>query len=82
MKALQRWEGQGAQASIENKLVMRVGSPAVLKALKKTRAERYILEELGSTAVIIRPGSQQKVAQALLELGFFSNIDDQSASQT
>lgn len=81
-KALQRWEGQGSQASIESKLVLRLGTPAVLKSLKKTRAERYILEQLGPTAVIIRPGSQQKVAQALLELGFFSSIDDQSASQT
>jgi hypothetical protein len=81
-KALQRWEGQGSQASIESKLVLRLGTPAVLKSLKKTRAERYILEQLGPTAVIIRPGSQQKVAQALLELGFFSDIDDQSASQT
>ncbi|MEJ2448283.1 MAG: helicase-associated domain-containing protein [Anaerolineales bacterium] len=81
-KALQRWESQGSQASIESKLVLRLGTPAVLKSLKKTRAERYILEQLGPTAVIIRPGSQQKVAQALLELGFFSDINDQSASQT
>lgn len=82
LEALQRWEGHGTQASIESKLVLRLGSPAVLEALKKTRAERYILEQLGPTAVVVRPGSQAKVAQALLELGFFLDVDDQSASQT
>ncbi|MFN2281477.1 MAG: helicase-associated domain-containing protein, partial [Anaerolineales bacterium] len=82
LEALQRWEGHGTQASIESKLVLRLGSPAVLEALKKTRVERYILEQLGPTAVVIRPGSQAKIAQALLELGLFLDIDDQTPSQT
>ncbi len=82
LAALQRWEKQGTQASIGSRLVMRVGSPAVLKALKRSKASRYILEQLGPTAVIIRPGSQDKVAQALIELGFFIMIEDQSGSQT
>ncbi len=81
LEALQRWEGQGTQASLGNKLVLRVGSPAVLEALKQTRAERYILEQLGPTAMVIRPGSEEKVAQVLLELGYFLDIADQSASQ-
>lgn len=82
LAALQRWEKGGSQASIAPKVLMRVGSPAVLKALKKSPAGRFILEQLGPTVVIIRPGSQEKVAQALMELGFFVQIEDQSGSQT
>lgn len=82
LAALQRWEGQGTQASIEQKLIMRVGSPEVLESLKKSKASRYLVEQLGPTAVVIRPGSQEKVAQALMELGFFIRVEDQNGSQT
>ena len=82
LAALERWEKSGSQAEIEPRTVLRLGSPAILKALKKTRASRYILEQLGPTAVIINPGSEEKVAQALMELGFFVQIGDQDASQT
>ncbi len=82
LSALERWEKQGIQASIAPKLVMRLGSPAVLKALKKSKASRYILEQLGPTVVIIREGSAEKISEALVELGFFVGVEDQSDSQT
>ncbi len=82
MSALKRWYTQGIQASISQKTIMRLGSPAVLNALKKTSAARYILEQLGPTVVIIMEGSEEKVAQALVELGFFAGIEDQTGSQT
>ena len=82
MAALERWYKQGIQASISQKTIMRLGSPAVLKALKKSPAERYILEQLGPTVVIIKKGSEEKIAQALVELGFFVGIEDQTGSQT
>jgi hypothetical protein len=81
LSALERWEKSGPQASIEPRKVLRLGSPAILKALKKSRANRYILEQLGPTSVIIHPDSEAKVTQALMELGFFVEVD-QSASQT
>ncbi len=81
MAALERWYKQGVQAAISQKTIMRLGSPAVLKALKKSPAERYILEQLGPTVVIIKPGSEEKIAQALVELGFFVGIEDQTGSQ-
>jgi hypothetical protein len=80
LAALERWEKSGSQATIEPRTVLRLGSPAILKALKSSRAERYILEQLGPTSVIIHPDSESKVAQALMELGFFVDVD-QSASQ-
>ena len=82
MAALERWYKQGIQAAISQKTIMRLGSPAVLKALKRSPAERYILDQLGPTVVIIKEGSEEKIAQALVELGFFVGIDDQTGSQT
>ena len=74
LAALERWEKSGPQASIEPRTVLRLGSPAILKALKKSRANRYILEQLGPTSVIIHPDSEGKIAQALMELGFFVKV--------
>lgn len=82
LAALERWEKSGPQAVIEPRTVLRLGSPAILKALKKSRASRYILEQLGPTTVIIHPGTEEKIAQALMELGFFVDLKDQSGSQT
>jgi hypothetical protein len=82
MAALERWYKQGDQASISQKTIMRLGSPEVLKALKRSPAERYILEQLGPTVVIIKEGSEEKIAQALVELGFFVSVEDQTGSQT
>jgi len=82
MAALERWYKNGIQASISQRTIMRLGSPAVLKALKKSPAERYIMEQLGPTVVIIKEGSEEKIAQALVELGFFVGIEDQTGSQT
>lgn len=82
LAALERWEKSGPQALIEPRTVLRLGSPAILKALKKSRASRYILEQLGPTVVLIRPESEEKVIQALMELGFFVQGGDQSGSQT
>lgn len=82
LAALERWEKSGPQASIEPRTVLRLGSPAILKALKKSRASRFILEQLGPTVVLIRPESEEKIIQSLMELGFFVQSGDQSGSQT
>jgi len=82
LAALERWEKQGIQASISHKTILRLGSPAVLKALKRSKASRFILEQVGPTAVIVRPGSEDKIGEALVELGFFLEVDDQTGSQT
>jgi hypothetical protein len=82
LAALQRWDKQGIQASLAQKTVLRLGSPAVLKALKRSKANRYILEQLGPTAVIVKDGSREKIAEALVEIGFFMEVGDQTDSQT
>ena len=82
LAALERWEKSGAQASISKNTILRLGSPAVLKSLKKSKANRYILEQLGPTAVIIKEGSESRISEALVELGIFLDMDDQTGSQT
>jgi hypothetical protein len=82
LTALERWDKSGSQAAIEPRTVLRLGSPAILKALKKSRASRYILEQIGPTVVTIQPGSEEKISQALMELGFFVQVEDQAGSQT
>lgn len=76
LAALERWEKQGVQSSVAQKTILRLGSPAVLKSLKKSKASRYILEQLGPTVVIIREGSEDKIAEVLVELGFFLELED------
>ena len=80
--ALQRWKKGGLEVHISPKTIMRLGSPEVLKALQRSPAERFIEEQLGPTVVVIRPGSAEKIAQALMELGFLVDWDDQAGSQT
>ncbi len=76
LAALERWEKQGVQSSVAQKTILRLGSPVVLKSLKKSKASRYILEQLGPTVVIIREGSEDKIAEVLVELGFFLELED------
>jgi hypothetical protein len=82
LAALERWEKKGAQAEIAQKTVLRVGSPQILKALKKSKASRYILEQVGPTTVIVKDGSEEKIKEALVELGLFLEMEDQEGSQT
>lgn len=71
-QALERWETLGTQARVEPGVLLRVKSPEVLAVLKKSRAWRYILEELDSTTALIHPGAEDKVIEALSELGYMA----------
>lgn len=70
LKALERWEQAGCQARLETVSLLRVSDPQVLAALRKTQAARYLVEELSATAVIIRPGSAERILNALAEIGY------------
>jgi hypothetical protein len=72
VKALERWEKLDAQASLQSGTLLRLGSPEILAALQKSSAKRFILEELNSTTVLIRPGSEESVINALLEIGYLT----------
>ena len=74
MKALERWDEHGSQARLEEVLVMRLGSPEILKKLRATRAARFLGDPLGPNAVIVKPGAREKVMAALAEMGYLGEI--------
>lgn len=74
-QALKRWEQQGTQARLGTTLVLRVGSAAALKALRASRAARYLGEPLGPSAIAVKPGAAQQVLHALLELGYLGELE-------
>lgn len=74
LTALKRWEKKGAQAAVHHQPILRVNSPEVLAQLQESRAKRFLLEELGPTAVTIQQGSEEKIAEVLVELGYFTAL--------
>lgn len=73
VKALQRWEQEGIQVIMRSDTILRVRSPSLLQALQDSRAGRFLGEKLGTTAVVIQEGSEGKIADVLVEMGFFAD---------
>jgi hypothetical protein len=73
-KALKQWEMRGTEIHIQQQSILRVGSPQILQTLQKSRAARFLGDPLGPAAIIIKPGAEEKVLGALLELGFMGEI--------
>jgi hypothetical protein len=69
VKALKRWEANGAEARVENLSVLRVSRPEVVTELRKSRAGKFLGELLSPTTVVIKDGAIQKVMAALMEMG-------------
>ena len=76
VQSLERWEKHGAQASFETVMVLRVKHPDILEALKKSRTARFLGDPLGPTTVVVKPGAWQKVMEALAEMGYLSEVED------
>jgi hypothetical protein len=72
VKALKRWDENGTEARVQNKVVLRVSRPEVLEELRKSRASRFLGEILGPTAVVVRDGAQSKVLEVLAEIGLLA----------
>lgn len=77
IKAIKRWDQRGVQAVLERETVLRLSSPAMLQALQKSKAQRFLREQLGPTAVVIQEGSEVKLIEALAEMGFLTDFLDQ-----
>ena len=76
VKALSRWEKTGSAAKIEQAYILRIRRPELIPILRKSRAARFLGDSLGPTALIIKPGSQEKVIAILAELGYLGEIID------
>ncbi len=73
LQALERWEQFGVQAGIKKASLLRVASPDILEALRKTRSARYLGEALNPTVVMIKAGGEEAVRSALAELGYLAS---------
>jgi hypothetical protein len=73
LQALERWEQFGVQAGIKKVSLLRVASPDILDALRKTRAARYLGEALNPTTVLVKPGGEEALRSALAELGYLAS---------
>jgi len=82
VQALERWDQQGAQARLEQAVILRFNTPDLLAAVRQSKAARFLGDVLGPTTVIVKPGAQEKVLAALAEMGYLaaSEIDKASAS--
>jgi hypothetical protein len=78
IQALERWESAGTQAVVERAVLLRLAAPEILPALKKSRAARFIQEEITPTLLLLRPGSEDKVLEALSELGYLGDVRAES----
>ncbi len=73
VKALERWEQHGAEATVEQVTVLRLSTPELLQTLRASHAARFLGDPLGPTTVIIRPGAAEKVLAVLAEMGFLGD---------
>ncbi len=73
--ALHQWDKKGSQVKIHPAVILQVETPKILSALRETSAGRFISNPLGPTAAIIEPGAAEKVASALMRLGYLSDVD-------
>jgi len=72
VQALERWDQSGVQARLETVTLLRLGSPEILAALRRSKAARFLGDPLGPTTVIVQPGAQAKVMAVLAELGYLA----------
>ncbi len=70
-KALRRWAVNGTEARVEKLVVLRLSKPEDLRALRASRASRFLGEVLSPTRVIVKDGASQKIMSALIEMGIF-----------
>ncbi len=75
LRGLQRWE-EGQVARVETICLLRLPSPQALEELRQSPAGQEILEVLGPALAVIRPGSEDRVLQALWNLGYLGEIVD------
>lgn len=73
IQALERWEKFGAQAHLQQVTLLRVTSPEILVALRKTRAARFLGEAINPTTIIIKPGATQIIRDTLAEIGYLTD---------
>lgn len=71
LRALRRWAVNGTEARVESISVLRLSKPEDLRALRQSKAKRFLGDVLGPTTVVVQTGASEKVMAALMEMGIF-----------
>jgi hypothetical protein len=74
LTALKRWDEVGTEARLEEVMILRLSSPALLKKLRSSRAARFLGDPLGPTTVVVKPGAGEKVLAVLVEMGYLGEV--------
>ena len=75
-RALRRWEINGTEARVETLTILRLSKPEDLRALRSSRASRFLGEVLSPTRVIVKAGASRKIMSTLIEMGIFMEDDE------
>ena len=75
VKAIRRWGEHGVEATVRPLTVLQVRDPEILRALRESRAARFLGAVLGPAAVAVPPEAVPHVAAALAEMGYFVEIE-------
>jgi hypothetical protein len=78
VKAIERWERNGLEATLETVSVLRLSTPELLQALRNSRAARFLGDPLGPTAIIVKTGAIDKVLAVLAEMGYMGEIRERN----
>jgi hypothetical protein len=71
VRALRRWEVSGTEARVKQISVLRLSKPEDLRALRESKAGRFLGEVLSPTTVEIPADASQKIMATLIEMGIF-----------
>jgi Helicase conserved C-terminal domain len=74
VSALEHWDASGTQVFLEDVTILRVTSPDILTALRRSPAARFLGNPLGPTSIIVQKAAVQKVMAALVELGYLTEF--------
>jgi len=75
--ALNRWDKNQSQISLERQIIIQVDSPDILDQIEKSPAKRYIIERINATSAVTSPNNIHRLENALMEMGYFAEISQE-----
>jgi hypothetical protein len=72
--ALEHWDTSGTQVFLEDVTILRVTSPEILTALRRSPVARFLGNPLGPTSILVQKAALQKVVAALVEMGYLTEV--------
>jgi len=70
---LENWEKRGTESILIKESLLRVKSPEIITDLQKNNYAKFFKEIISPTIVILNQGSEEKIRQAILQLGYLSD---------